>query len=106
MAHVVHAVAQCVYKYAHRCEMCSRSASPFSRTAHGTWAALRAGRCALGAARVPESATVRPVSGVCGVSAPEDRGLWCAVCVAAPVLAQLLRYEDDLALEQYPFRKK
>ena len=40
------------------------------------------------------------------MSAPEDRGLWCAVCVAAPVLAQLLRYEDDLALEQYPFRKK
>eukprot|EP00964_Phaeocystis_antarctica_P060587 scaffold36131_cov87-Phaeocystis_antarctica.AAC.1 len=35
--------AQCVYKCA---PMCSRSASPFSRTAHGTWAALRAGRCA------------------------------------------------------------
>ena len=88
---------------AYKCApMCSRSASPFSRTAH----TAPGRRCALGAARVPESATVRPVSGVCGVSAPEDRGLWCAVCVAAPVLAQLLRYEDDLALEQYPFRKK
>ena len=82
-----------------RCVRAPHLRSPARRTAPGR-------RCALGAARVPESATVRPVSGVCGVSAPEDRGLWCAVCVAAPVLAQLLRYEDDLALEQYPFRKK
>ena len=70
--------------------------------AHGPWAALRAGRCAS-----PRVRDCPPCQWcVCGVSAPEDRGLWCAVCVAAPVLAQLLRYEDDLALEQYPFRKK